>query len=138
MTFGQRIGGYGGMGGAMNPMHMTPKMFDNMNLDDIYGMDFEDMLRYGLMGMNGGAQGTGGQSGGYGSPYGYGINNLFRNVGQMAANYPGGFAKLYDDLNLDDIIEKGFYGAGYGGMGMGGGAMGGGMGSGSAYRYRKL
>jgi len=121
-------------------MRMTPKLFDNMNLDDLYGMDFEDFVLNGLMGMNGygqsGAQGTGGQSGGYGNPYAYGINNLFRNVGQMAANYPGGFAKLYDDLNIDDLVEKGFYGAGMG-MGGGGMGMGGGM-AGGAYRYRKL
>jgi len=122
IAFGQGMG-YGGRGGGMGTRGMmTPKLFDNLNLDDLYGMDFEDFFRYGAM-----SQPAGGQSGGYGgygNPYMYGINNLFRNVGQMAANYPGGFAQLYDDLNIDDLLEKGYYGM-MGGMG-GAGGMGGG------------
>merc|ERR1712062_925842 len=101
---------------------MTPKLFDNLNLDDIYGMDFEDFFRYGLMNHGSqqqGSSGSGAQSGGYGSPYGYNMNGFFRNIGQMAANYPGGFAKLYDDLNIDDMLERGFYGGMGGGMGGG-------------------
>jgi len=134
IAFGQGMGYGGGMGGGRGGMGgmMNPKMFDALNLDDLYGMDFEDFLMTNLM-----HAGRGGASGGYGSPYGFNMGNLFRNIGQMAQQYPGGMAKLYDDLNLDDVLERGMM---YGGMGMGGGqGMNGGMGAQpvTPFRFRR-
>lgn len=138
MGYGGMGGGRGGMGGGRGGMGamMNPKMFDALNLDDLYGMDFEDFLMTNLM--RGGR--TGGASGGYGSPYGFNMGNLFRGIGQMAQQYPGGMAKLYDDLNIDDMLERGmmFGGMGMGG-GMGGGNMNGGMGAQpvTPFRFRR-